>query len=188
MTYEESSKTTYYEKLTGAVKQIAWGYVLLHVDLNLGTINVLPAWLGYVLILSALPVLAMEEESAALLRPLNILLALWEGILWLTAILGISFNSYVPEVLEAALSLYFHFQLLTNLADMAEKYGCFEQKSLLLLRTVRTILITILTFPVPWQKYTILAIAVIGTNIVIAICICSVLFSLAKSLKTEVIA
>ena len=32
-----------------AVKQIAWGYVLLHFNINLGTFNMLPNWLGYLL-------------------------------------------------------------------------------------------------------------------------------------------
>ena len=76
------------EKLAGAVKFIAWGYILLHLNFNLGTLNILPNWLGYVLMLQALPILGNDEPSAPLLRPLGIILALWEGALWALAIFG----------------------------------------------------------------------------------------------------
>ena len=34
--------------------KIAWGYVFLHLNLNLGTLNVLPNWVGYLLFFSAI--------------------------------------------------------------------------------------------------------------------------------------
>jgi hypothetical protein len=36
-----------------------------------------------------------------LLRPLAVLLALWEGFLWLTALFGISLNLYIAETIAA---------------------------------------------------------------------------------------
>ena len=77
------------EELADAVKRIAWGYVLLHVNVNLGSLNILPNWLGYLLILGVLPMLGEREPSALLLRPLGILLALWEGVLWALTLFGI---------------------------------------------------------------------------------------------------
>ncbi len=64
-------------RLADGVKLIALGYLLLHLDLNLGALNILPNWLGYILILKALPALGEYEPSALLLRPIGILLALW---------------------------------------------------------------------------------------------------------------
>ena len=48
---------------------MAWGYVFLHLDFNLGGINVLPDWACYALVLHALPGMARAERSALLLQP-----------------------------------------------------------------------------------------------------------------------
>ena len=170
------------EKLAGAVKSITWGYILLHLNFNLGTLNILPNWLGYVLMIKALPILGNDEPSAPLLRPLGIILALWEGVLWALAIFGGSLDNVIVSVIGSVLALYFHFQLLTNLASIAEKHACPQQKSILTLRTVRTILITVLTLPVPWQHYQALVIGVVVVQLAVALWICSVLFSLRRSL------
>lgn len=174
------------EKLAGAVKQIAWGYVLLHVNINLGTLNILPNWLGYVLMLSALPILGESEPSALLLRPLGILLALWEGVIWTLTLFGVSFDSTALSVIAAALSLYFHFQLLTNLAELAERHNCPEQRRILLLRTVRTLLISVLSLTIPWAQYQGLTTGIVIVNLIVVLWICSVLFSLRRSLEADI--
>jgi len=171
------------EKLTSAVKQIAWGYVLLHLNINLGTLDILPNWLGYLLMLGALSVLGEHEPSALLLRPLGILLAVWEGALWGFAIFGISFDISVFNIIAAALSLYFHFQLLTNLAELAQQNSCTEQRRILHLRTVRTLLITLLSLPIPWVQYEGLTIGIVIVNLIVALWICSVLFALSRALE-----
>lgn len=173
------------EKLADAVKQIAWGYLLIHVNINLGTLNVLPNWLGYVLMLRALPSLGESEPSALLLRPLGILLALWEGVLWVLTIFGASFDSTLLSIVAAAVSLYYHFQLLTNLADLARRQNCPEQSRILRLRTVQTLLATVFSLPVPWQRYEGLTIGVVVVNLIVALWICSVLFSLCHSLEAD---
>lgn len=171
------------EQIANAVKKIAWGYVLLHVNINLGSLNILPNWLGYVLMLGALPILGESEPSALLLRPLGILLALWEGLLWGLTLFGVSFDSTVLNVIATALSLYFHFQLLTNLSELARQNDCPEERRILHLRTVRTLLITAFSLPVPWRQYEGLTIVFVLINLVVALWICSVLFSLCRSLS-----
>ena len=174
------------DDLCHAIKSIVWGYLLLHLGFNLGALDLLPDWLGYLLFLSVIPVLAMEDESTRLLRPFGILLALWEGLRWVAALIGISLEEYTVGIIVAlivvVISLYFHFQLLTNLANIAEKYNCPEQRRILNLRTVKTLLGTLFAFPLPWQNYTLLAIPLLILNAIVAILICSVLGSLRRSL------
>ena len=173
------------EKLAGAAEQIAWGYVLLHVNINLGTLNILPNWWGYVLMLSALPILGEGEPSALLLRPLGTLLALWEGLLWGLTIFGVSFDSTVLSIIATAVSLYFHFRLLTNLAALAQRQNCTEHRRILHLRTVRTFLITVFSLPISWTQYQVLTTGVVIVNLIVALWICSVLFSLRQSLEAD---
>lgn len=177
------------KRLCNAVRIIAWAYLLLHLDLTFGTVNVLPDWAGYLLILDALPVLAKEESSAVLLKPLCIILSLWEGIMWCAAIFGAQPNWELIGLLVNVVGLYFHFQLLTDLALIAEKYGCPEGKRILKLRTVRTILLTLTFLPqyltFPDSMYEVSTIFLIGINLVVAYFLCRALFSLCGSLTPD---
>ena len=130
------------EALRTAVRRVAWAHVLLLVDVNLGTLNILPSWLGYVLILRALPALNKEAPSAHLLDPLGVLLAFWSGVLWLAQLFGTTLDWPLPQLLAAVLSLYFLFQLWTNLADIAAAHGCACAGILRVLRTAETLLTT----------------------------------------------
>lgn len=88
----------------------------------------------------------------------------------------------LAQLVAAVTALYFSFQLFTNLAELAQKYGCPEQKRLLTLRTWRTIGLTLAVIPFPWEEYMAVAVVFVMANPVVAIWICAVLFSLKKSL------
>lgn len=172
------------ETLTRAVGRIALGYLLLHVNFSLGTLNILPNWLGYWMILQVLPILGEEEPSALLLRPLGILLACWEGIMWGLAALGMSFDGWGLGVAATALGLYFHFQLLTNLADLAGRQRSLTRRRILTLRTARTLLATLFALPLPWARYEGLTITVVVVNLLVALLLCAALFALRDDLGT----
>lgn len=171
--------------LCEAVKHIAWGYVLLHFNFNLGSLNILPNWAGYLLMVGDLPTLSKEEPSAALLRPLGLLLAGWEGLCWAMTIFGRDLSLPLLEAVSTVIALYFHFQLLTNLSTAARNHQCPQEKRILHLRTVRTLLITLLALPFPWERHEVLVIGIALVFMAVAVWICSVLFSLNTSLREE---
>lgn len=138
------------DALSAAVGRIAWGYVFLYLDFNLGTVDVLPDWLFFLLTVRALPALAEAVPAAALLERLGILLGAWHALAWVLEMFRIT-PPYLLLILVSVLCLYFHFQLLTNLAELAEKAGCTRGRSLLVLRTVLTLLTTVLALPVDWM-------------------------------------
>lgn len=179
------------------LSHIAWGYLLLHVNFNLGTLNVLPNWLGYLLILGALGPLSQLVPSTLLLRPLGRVLALWEGLLWVMAFLGREFTCYPVTLVVMVIGLYFHFQLLTDLAAIAQKFPPAEDaenaeskplyQRLLRLRTLRTLLITLLALPLPgallnWLPF---SIGLVLVHLVVAIRIMAHLFSLRRVFAEE---
>ncbi len=165
------------KKLSNAISNIAWGYVLLHLEINMGPIDLLPDWLAYIMFYSAINTIKEDEPSAELLHPLVIILGAWDVVtIFIQDIQMIS-------LIIAVISLYFHFQFLTNLANIATKYGCLENEKILTLRTVRTILLTVFAIPVAWDSYRGITIVLLVANLVVAIWICSVLFSLKKSLR-----
>ena len=138
-------KTT---SLSEAVSCVAWGYVFLHLDFNLGGINVLPDWACYALVLHALPGLARAERSALLLRPLAVILLAVDALMWALQIFGAAPDLYIVSALCTVLELYFHFQLLTNVADIA-RIDPQRSRSVLRLRNFRTVFVTLLALP--WQ-------------------------------------
>lgn len=118
----------------------------MHLDFNLGGINVLPDWACYALVLHALPGLARAERSALLLRPLAIILLAVDALMWALQIFGAAPDLYIVSALCTVLALYFHFQLLTNVADIA-RIDPQRSRSVLRLRNFRTVFVTLLALP-----------------------------------------
>lgn len=136
--------------LSQAIHRIALAYVFILLDINLNSFNILPEWIGFALIYAQLDTVAKSEESAKLLKPLAAGLAAWDLLCWVVseplALLG-----DFPGLIAAAVSLYFHFQLLTNLASIADSRNAALGNKLRGLRTGHTLLIT--AFSLPWVDF-----------------------------------
>ncbi len=135
------------KRLYNGASNAAWGYFFRYFDIRLGTVNILPMFMGYLLLLSAADAWKEERRDLALLRPLGLLLACWSGADWLLSWGGGELYGhflFLGPLLSAA-ALYFHFQFLTDAAALAEKYQPPEGKldrDLLRWRTVQTVLTT----------------------------------------------
>ena len=162
--------------LYSSLGKIAWGYALIYLYFNINTIDLLPDWAGWLLIYSALPGLAgAGEPSALLLRPLCGLLAAWEGLCWVLTAVGEPTELWGLWLIAAVLTLYVHFQLFTNLASAAERFGCPQRSSLLVLRTVNVVFTTLMHLPLPldsgdaWLAWPLVAVSlviIVGTLVV----------------------
>lgn len=176
------------KSLSLAVRWIALAHVFILMDVNLNSFNLLPEWIGYVLICCQLDTVARAEESAELLKPLAAGLAFWDGLTWLAPELGSVFGSFIPLV-AGVVSLYFHFQLLTNLANIADRKDTGLGEKLRKLRTAQTLFITALRLP--WSGFTaesfVLALLVVLAQTVILVWETKMLYDLARTLeeKTE---
>lgn len=170
------------DKLAKAFGKLAWSYIFLYMDVTLLVVKVLPDWVGFLLILSALPVLAERVPSVLLLKPLGIVLALWHGLNWGLGIFGDSMEIYILDVLEAVLALYFFFQLLTNLAEILAQLEFPEEKKILQLRTVQAVLITLTALTIPWDSSQYLTLALGIVHLVVVLWVCVLLFSIKKQL------
>lgn len=144
---------------------VALGYLFIYLNINLGTLNILPGWAGYLFILRALPGLAAREPAAGLLAPLGKGLAAWNAVLWVCALLGVDTAAWVILPLVAGVAgLYFHFQLLTNLADAVRPHLPEQARQLAYLRTVQALAQTVLALlpnagSVPYLAVFLLALA-----------------------------
>ena len=170
------------------VSRLAWGYFFLYFDFNLGPVSVLPDFVGYLLFLSGIGLLQEERRDLTLLRPLGILLALWHTALWAGDWLGLSLAQQLPvlNLVVGLASLYFHFQLLTDCAALAQRYqgpGEGLDQRLLGWRTVQTLLLTaadVLTF-LPQSTLRDTAVVVMAVVVLVAcVCLMRALFALRR--------
>ena len=178
------------DNLLRGLSKVAWAYVLLFFDLNLGTLNLLPEWAGYLLLGQAIVLLGAEVRDLPLLRPFCLLLGLWTGLDWVVVLLGGSLEAlpYLVNLVLIVVSVYFHFQLLTGLAALAARYqpeGMALDCKLAVCRTLNVLIITLrylcaLFFPVPWV---ILAITLAG--FVVCLFLLCYLFALRNVIRRQ---
>ena len=184
------------EKLYSGLSNAAWGYVFLTFDFNLNNVSVLPRFVGFYLLFSAIGKLSGERQNLNLLRPLCILLTGWSGLDWLLSWLGGDVEGHILflDLLVTVVTLYFHFQFLTDMAALAE---CCQPEDDNLAsrirghRTAFTLLITVfglmadLTPVLPWEWWA----GMIGfgalITCIVALMIMMDLFHLRKLIRSE---
>lgn len=173
------------EELSYAVKRIGIGYLFTYLSINLWTIDIFPDFVCWLFILKTLPILKKDEPSAALLKPFGTALFVYDLIIWGLNIFGIPFGLRIVAIVMKIVTIYFNFQLLTNLADIAQKYGCPQRKKLLQLRAAQAVFVTILAVPLNLhneEANLIVGIALATAGLIIGFWICSTLFSFKRSL------
>ena len=165
----------------------AWGYLFLHININLGNMDLLPEWAGYLLLLSAIGLLKAERRDLALLSPLGGLLALAAGADWLAVIFtgqAVTGRFLLLSALVTCLSLYFRFQLLTDMGRLAEDWSL-SAGTLLGCRNADAVLQVILFLPLPWADWEIAAVLLALVGLTVCIVIMVQLFALRRAFSPE---
>lgn len=135
------------KSLHRGLSNAAWSYLFLNFDLNLGTVSVIPRFVGWLLLVAAIRDLARERRDLSLLRPLGLLLAAWDGVGWLLSWAGGDVNGHILflDLIISVAAIYFHFQFLTDLAALAQRYEPPEGTLAKRLRRRRTVYILFTT-------------------------------------------
>ena len=130
-----------------SIGKVAFGYFFIYFNFSLGTFNLLPTFVGYLLILYAIGTLEQEEPELRLLRPFAVSLVAWHTAGWILSLFSVDVDGRfrIAELFISVINLYFHFQLLTNLASIATAYQSEEDEydtKLKRCRTLQTVLLT----------------------------------------------
>lgn len=186
---------TDYNKLYKGLTKAAWGYFFIYFDIHINTVSLLPAFIGYLLFLSAITALKEEERELSLLQTLGALLALWHGAEWFASWFGGSLDGAWQffDIVISLVNLYFHFQLLTNLAAIAKKHqpeGYELDEKLLRYRTLQTVMqtaILIVTRLYPWlsELWIYISFVMLIVYVIAGLCLMKALFDLRKCLPRE---
>lgn len=184
------------ETLYRGLSNAAWGYFLLYIHFRVNTVDILPAFVGYFLLLSAIGRLSEERRDLALLRPLGMLLAGVNGVDWLLSWAGADLDGMFLslDLLVIAAGLYFHFQFLTDMAALAEQYqpqGGDLDRRLLRRRTAYIVLYTAmfvcryLPFGRFQEQQTYVVIALGAAMLVVVLFIMGGLFELRRCFREQ---
>lgn len=177
--------------LSSAIKKIAISYILIYLHINISVIDILPDWLGYFLIVSVLPIISEKEKSAQLLKPFGIAIGIWNIFEDVLKIAGDELNLTVISLIFSIITIYFHFQLITNVANLDIEEP--TKKRLLNLRTATVILHTVLTFSlfiptvidVDNEIYTYILMIMLIPQLIICFWISGELFKISKVMKEK---
>ena len=184
---------TDYNKLYSGLSRVAWGYFFTCIDINFGTVSILPSFVGYLLFLSAISYLKDEERELTLLRTLGVILAVWHGAQWIASWVSSSLDGVwqFADIIIGIVNLYFYFQLLTNLASVAAKYqpeGYTFDSKLLRYRTIQTVILTailVITNFHSWllEIWSVVSIVMMIAHVIVGICLMIALFKLRKCIS-----
>ena len=184
---------TDYQKLQRSLSKVILGYVFLYSNINLGQVNLMPVFVGYLLFLSAIEGLKEEERELSLLKTLGVILALWHAFVWAMSWVSVEIEGkwLLADILISVMNIYFQFQFVTNLAAIAAKFqpnGRGLDAKLLTYRTWQTVLLTIvmlLTTFYPWLSevwgYVLAVLGVI--YVVFGFCLIKALFDLRRCVQ-----
>lgn len=176
------------DDLFTALRRIGRGYLFIHFHIRLGTLDILPDWLGYYWILLGIWALAKEIPSARLLEPFAIGMTAWSLLSWIVKIFGGTLEISLVSLLVTAVTLYLHFQLLTDVGTLADQFGCEEGGTIRKLRTVYTVCHTLSVLQILLGGTTVLAwllVVLAIVNILVVIVLVCTLRSLSNAI-TEI--
>ena len=186
---------TDYQKLYTGIGRAAWGYFFIYFDINLNTVSILPSFIGYLLFLSAINHLCDEDRELNLLRTLGIILTVWHIASWFASFGAIKLDGMLPavDIIIGVVNIYFHFQLLTNLASIAAKYQSEDHEfdaKLLRYRTMQTVMLTaviVLGYLAKWQAelVTVISVGMIIVYLIVAILLMKTLFDLRRDISID---
>lgn len=176
--------------LSSAIKKVAISYIFIYFHINISVIDILPDWLGYFMIISTLPILSKKDQSAQLLRPFGIAIGIWNIIYWVLKITGAEWNLTLISLMFSIITIYFNFQLITNIANLDIEQS--KRKRMLVLRTTTVLLHTLLNLslfiPPPTldnEIYSYILIFMAIPQIIICLWITCELFGLSKTMRKK---
>lgn len=172
--------------LSNVMGTIAWSYIILFFDINVGSrVNLLPDWAAYMMILDCLPHIAEKQRSAALLKNFIIFLGITDTLKWLLKIFGIGFELYFASIFLTVIYVYTHFQLLTNLADIAAEQDRLYGKTIANGRNVALVAYTVTIVVNQFLPLTFIVYAAAAVNIIAQIYLAYQLFLFSAELADE---
>jgi len=113
------------------LKKLFWGFFFIYLNFNLNfnqhSLNVLPDFWGYILLMKGMQELADESSLFEKARPFAAGMAVYTGVLWVGALLGIaSEGGWIAEILNlvaTVIGLYVSWVLIQGVLEVEGTRG-----------------------------------------------------------------
>ncbi len=126
-----------------AIKNVAWSVILTTYHINIGALDVLPDWLGCILLYKAIEPIARFQASANLLKNFSIILIADSVVATVLKLFNLSIDIYIYSVIISVIHIYLNFQLLTDIWHIVDRYNLDSGGLIPLLRNITTVTFTI---------------------------------------------
>lgn len=113
------------------MKKIFWGFFFIFLDFSLNfnqySLNILPDFVGYLLLFQGTRALAEESCNFKSVQPFTVGMAVYTAILWLGALLGINSGAYgqtltwMLDLVSLVVSLYIAWVLVQGVLEIEER-------------------------------------------------------------------
>ena len=108
-----------------------WGFLLVFLDINIhfgvSTVDFLPSWLGYLLMIKGLDTLAEESERFAAARPWCVGMTVYTGVLWIADLFALgaelTFFTWLLGLAGTCVSFYITSIILDGIDRMQLRHG-----------------------------------------------------------------
>lgn len=112
------------------MKKVFWGFFFIYLNFNLTlngfTLNLLPYFVGYLLLYQAAGTLAGESGRFPKLRPFSVAMAVYTGILWVGELLGVTGENWLGTLLglaATAVGLFISWSVVQAVLEMESARG-----------------------------------------------------------------
>ena len=112
------------------MKKLFWGFFFIYLNFNLNfnqhSLNVLPDFVGYILLLQGARILEDESEFFSQARPFATGMTIYSAILWIGALLGVASEAnWITQILgiiSVIVSLYVSWLLIRGVQELEERH------------------------------------------------------------------
>lgn len=184
------------DRLYRGFSRAAWGYFIIYFNIYIGSVSLLPTFVGFMLFSSAIKALAAEERELSLLRPLCLILGLYHAADWLACWFGVTVSGlWQPlDIIIAVVNLYFHYQLMTNLASIIRRHpsppSFNDHMKIIGYRNVQTVMLTAIlalsflaeTFP---DLHTVVTLILLIVDIIASLALMMLLFRIRRRFRPD---
>ena len=110
------------------MKKLFWGFFFIYLNFNLNvnqySLNVLPDFVGYIFLIKGIDLLNGESTFFEKARPFSVGMAVYTGILWVGALLGVTAGgglvTKLLSLLATVVGLYISWLLIQGVAEIEE--------------------------------------------------------------------
>lgn len=127
-----------------SLKNIAIGYMFIIFELNIGTLDIIPDFVGYIYIYQGIKSLTNTVLSLKLLVNFAILLGIISFMEWVLAIFNIGISIYIINTVITIITLYFDFHLITDIVEIGKMYNYIKISDMIFLRNAKVIIYTVI--------------------------------------------